>query len=132
MIDSYYEYESEYKLNGWILIDSNISEYYGNHNLNLDSTIIIHSEDYRINRAHVPPMRYLTSGDFDITNNNKVYLPTIAFNDINGFRHVKINHENHSQFADVTNIKSLLNYQTNKTNSEFVVEFSGYSEVIEL
>lgn len=132
VIDSYYEYELDYKLNGQLLIDSNITEYIGNNNLNLDTTVIIESENYKINRAHIPPMRYLEIGDFDNNNYTKNYQPTIAFNIKNNFRHVKIHHENHSQFSETTGIKSMINSERNLTNSEFLVEFSGYNEIIEL
>ena len=131
IIDSYYEYESEYKLNGQLLIDSDITSYNGPYNLNLDTTVLIINENYKINRAHVPPMRYLGIGDFDIVNTNN-YQPTIAFGEKNKFRHVKIMHDNHSQFTEATSIESEVNSKKNLTKSEFLVEFSGYNEVVEL
>lgn len=132
LVDSYYEYESDYKLNGQLLIDSDITSYVGSYNLNIDTTIFIESENYKINRAHVPPMRYLGSGDFSTDTPEKYYQPTIAFNDKNNYRHVKIKHENHSQFTEATGINAALNSLKNETNSEFLVEFDGYNEVIEL
>lgn len=132
VIDSYYEYESEYKLNGQILIDKNITEYYGNINLKLDSTVLIENEEYTINRAHVPPMRYLEICDFDINNYDNKYQPIISFNTINNFRHCKIKHDNHSQFSETNGINAMINNVSNKTNSEFLIEFSGYSEIVEL
>lgn len=131
IIDSHYEYESEYKLNGQLLIDSDITSYNGPYNLNLDTTVFIINENYKINRAHVPPMRYLSINDFDISNTNN-YQPTIAFGEKNKFRHVKIMHDNHSQFTEATSIESEVNSKKNLTNSEFLVEFSGYNEVVEL
>lgn len=132
VIKSYYEYESDYKLNGQLLIDSDITSYNGAYNLNIDTTVIIDSEDYKINRAHIPPMRYLGAGDFDTNTPENYYQPIIAFNDKNNFRHVKIKHENHSQFTETTGINATLYFLKNSTNSEFLVEFSGYNEVIEL
>ena len=131
IIDSYYEYESTYKINGQLLIDSNISQYYGHNNLNIDSTVLIFSEDFTINRAHVPPMRYLEIGDFHVNEENK-YQPIISFNTKNNFNHVKIKHDNHSQFSESKSINDIVNGRENNTNAEFLLEFSGYNEVIEL
>lgn len=132
LIDSYYEYDSDYKLNGQLLIDSDITSYLGSYNLNIDTTVIINSENYKINRAHVPPMRYLSAGDFNTDTPENYYQPTISFSDKNNYRHVKIKHENHSQFTEATGINAVLSSLKNETHSEFLVEFDGYNEVIEL
>jgi len=77
-------------------------------------------------------MRYLSIGDFDTDEPENYYQPIIAFNDKNNYRHVKIEHENHSQFTETTGINAILNSLKNETHSEFLVEFDGYNEVIEL
>ena len=59
VIKSDYIYETDYKINGFVVLDTNITDVTNILNFN-DSTITIENEDYYINRQHVPPPRYLS------------------------------------------------------------------------
>lgn len=129
ILDIKYERETDIKINGFVLLDTNITEYIGSEDYINDTTTIIESENYFINRQHVPPPRYLSqavSYVYDETWNN-----VLNFTDYNNVRHVKILHHNHTQSKYNNNIKAA-NRMTNTATNEFLVEFSGYNEVVEL
>lgn len=129
IIDIEYIKETDKKINGFVLLDTNITEYYGSPNLNLDTTTKIESENYYINRQHVPPSQYLAN-PISMSGKN-VYNEIINFTLYNNVRHIKIKQHNHTQSKTNNNI---FNADTisNVAETEFLIEFSGYNEVVEL
>jgi len=116
-------------INSFILLDTNINNY-NNILLDNDSTVIIENEDYYIIRQNVPPPRYIYTNDSFIYD-DMVYNSVVNFRNYNGLRHVKINQHNHSCSKHNNDISKYATMDNNTMN-EFLVEFSGYSEVVEL
>lgn len=128
VIKTTYEYETTSKINGFVLLDTNISNI--NNMLNFDNTTTIESEPYYINRQHVPPPRYLSLHDCHLYNSTS-QNPILNFTIYDNLKHLKVNQHYHTQ-SKYNNTLITRDTISNSTKNEFIIEFSGYSEIVEL